>query len=67
MTGRSHRAYRKEFPVNDSEYADDTAILFNSREDLEEEVPRIISHLARLGIEIHSGLISGDSKSEIDR
>jgi len=43
--------------MNDSEYADDTAILFNSREDLEEEVPRIIVHLARFGIEVHSGLM----------
>ena len=35
MTGRSYRAYGDEFPLTDSEYADDTAALFDSRESLE--------------------------------
>ena len=32
MTGRSYRAYGDEFPPTDSEYADGTAALFDSRE-----------------------------------
>ena len=38
MTGRSYRAYGEEFPVQDSEYADDTGVIFESRKDLEEGI-----------------------------
>ena len=33
MTGRSYRAYGEDLPLQDSEYADDTALLFSNREE----------------------------------
>jgi len=56
MTGRSHRAYGEElFIHHDSEYADDTALIFDSRNDPEEGIPLCMQHFARFGMEIHSG------------
>ena len=67
LTGRSYRARGEEFPMLDSVYADDTAILFDSRNSLVDGVHNIISHFARFGMEVHSGNIQlkDDSKSEI--
>ena len=67
LTGRSYRAYGEEFFLLDSEYADDTAMLFDSRENLTEGVSSIMLHFARFGMEVHSGKIEprDDSKSEI--
>ena len=67
LTGRSYRAYGEEFCVPDSEYADDTAVIFDSRTDLENEVPNLMQHFLRFGMEIHTGQITPreDSKTEI--
>ena len=67
MTGRSYRARGDEFSLLDSEYADDTAILFESRISLVDGVPLIMSHFALFGMEVHSGNTLQDklSKSEI--
>ena len=67
MTGRSYRAYGDEFSVPDSEYADDTAALFVSRESVDTDVPRLIRHFARFGMEVHTGntRLKKLSKSEI--
>ena len=67
MTGRSYRAYGDEFPLYDSEYADDTAVLFESRASLDEGVPQLIVHFARFGMEVHTGntIHEKKSKSEI--
>ena len=67
MTGRSYRAYGEEFPVQDSEYADDTAVVFDTRNDLEAGIPLILDHFARFGMEVHTGPIEprDDSKSEV--
>lgn len=67
LTGRSHRARGEEFPLLDLEYADDTAVLFDSREDITKGVSSIISHFARFGMEVHAGKIEPkeDSKSVI--
>ena len=67
LTGRSFRARGEDLPPLDSEYADDTAILFNSRDYLTKGVCSIVSHFARFGMEVHSGKIEPkeDSKSEI--
>ena len=53
--------------LQDSEYADDTGIPFDSREDLETETPILINHFRRFGMEIHLGnrTTEKDSKSEI--
>ena len=55
LTGRSVRAYGEEFALSDSEYADDTALLFDSRASLEYGAPLLITHFARFGMEVHSG------------
>ena len=67
LTGRSYRAYGEEFPMQDLEYADDTAVIFDSRDNLVEGVRNIMSQFARFGMEVHSGPIEprDDSKSEI--
>ena len=66
LTGRSWRARGgMEFPLTDSEYADDTAVFFTSRESVVEGVPLMIAHFARFGMEIHAGNTTKMSKSEI--
>ena len=66
MTGRKHDAQGEEYALLDSEYADDTAILYGSRHDLVTETPIVISHFRRFGMEIHQGnrALKKDSKSE---
>ena len=55
MTGRSYRAYGEEYEFQDSEYADDTALVFDSREDASVGIPLCMNHFDRYGMEIHSG------------
>lgn len=45
-----------EFSIADSEYADDTALPFCSRTDVEEQTPKVMSHFARWGMEVHAGV-----------
>ena len=65
MTGRNIDAQGDDFDIPDSEYADDTAVLFTSRESLEEATPLMIVHFARFGMDIHVGNHTKSSKSEI--
>ena len=67
ITVCSHRAYVEEFPIHDSEYADDTALLFDSRNDADEGIPLCMEHFSRFGLEVHSGPIEprDDSKSVV--
>ena len=67
LTGRSYQANGEEFALLDSEYADDTAVLFYSREHLTEGVYSIMSHFTRFGMEVHSGKIEPreDSKYKV--
>jgi len=51
--------------VADSEYADDTAFTFESREDCAKTTPVIFKHFARWGLEVHVGTDDATSKSEI--
>ena len=62
MTGRRHQAKGLEFPVEDSEYADDTAVLFASRQLLEESTPLLLEHFKRFGMEVHVGHIEQPDK-----
>ena len=64
MTGRSHRAYGEEFPFTDSEYADDTAALFDSRESLQTNAPLLLKHFSRFGMEVHKGNLPAEKKIE---
>ena len=61
LTGRSYRARGTDFSLPDSQYADDTAILFTSRESLEESSPLLIRHFAKFGLSIHVGTLEKDS------
>ena len=62
MTGRSYRAYGEEFPLTDSEYADDTAAMFVSRVSLEEGAPLLLNHFSRFGMEVHKGTYADEKK-----
>jgi len=55
MTGRSYRAYGEEYEVHDSECADDTTLVFDTREDANEGIPLCMIHFQRFRMEIHSG------------
>ena len=59
LAGRPTRQGRanEAFSVPDSEYADDTALLFCCRPDLVRAVPLVYSHFALWGMEVHSGLV----------
>ena len=71
MTGRPPTASGDTFTVDDSEYADDTALPFTSRADVDEQTPEVMVHFARWGMEVHAGTYAPDgsvakeSKSEI--
>ena len=66
LTGRSYRARGGQvFNLPDSQYADDTALLFTSRQSLEESTPQMISHFEKFGLQIHVGKPGKDSKTEI--
>ena len=65
LHGRSHRARGNEFAVPDSLYADDSAVIFCSRSDVDEQVPRVNAHFRRWGMEVHEGSAAKDSKSEV--
>ena len=55
LTGRKYNTKGDEFPVDDSEYADDTAVLFETRNDITTFSPLLVIHFNRFGTEIHVG------------
>lgn len=65
MTGRRWNSKGEVIEVPDSEYADDTAVLFISRQDTEHYAPLLMQHFHRWGLEVHSGNPSKKSKTEI--
>lgn len=65
LTGRESFDQGDEVELPDSEYADDTAVLFTSRECLELSTPLMIEHFARFGMSIHVGNQTKPSKSEV--
>ena len=56
LTGRRSNAKGDDFVLGDSEYADDTAALFDSRESVVTDAPRVNIHFDRYGMEIHAGI-----------
>lgn len=64
LTGRSYRARGDEFSLPDSGYADDTALLFVSRESAVVGIPRVIEHFSRFGMELHVGNTRTEKKSK---
>ena len=64
-TGRNHNNMGTLFSFRDSAYADDTAVTFTSREDLQNGTQEICLHFDKWGMSIHTGNQSKISKSEI--
>ena len=68
LTGRKHTAEGDSFELNDSEYADDTAMLFDSRASTQKYCPPPVDHFKDYGMEIHVGderLPDKKSKTEV--
>ena len=67
LTGRKYDTMGEDLPLLDSEYADDTGVIFDSRESTKHGTVSIITHFERFGMEVHTGLRSprGESKTEI--
>ena len=55
LTGRRPQTKGTDFSFGDSEYADDTAVLFPTRESLEYYTPLLFKHFERFGMEVHTG------------
>jgi len=55
LTGRRHNMKGIDFPMDDSEYADDTAVLFDTRNSLAEYTPLLLEHFSKFGMEVHVG------------
>ena len=55
LTGRRRNAKGDNFSFDDSKNADDTAVLFTSRDDLETFCPLLIQYFRRFGMEVHVG------------
>lgn len=53
LTGRRPTTRGVEFALPDSEYADDTAVLFDTRDHLETYTPLLIDHFERFGMQVH--------------
>ena len=66
LTGRRPTEKGETFSVPDSEYADDTAFLFESRADCERMTPLMVKHFDKWGLEVHVGSDTNpQSKSEV--
>ena len=68
LTGRRINSTRTDFDFPDSEFADDTAVLYESRKDVVLYTPLLLTHFNRFGMEVHVGDISlpdKPSKTEI--
>ena len=55
LIGRNHKEEGDEFELNDSQYADDTAVVFDSRKSTETYCPPLVEHFKDYGMEIHVG------------
>ena len=55
MTGRRPNTAGTDFVFDDSEYADDTALLFCGRCDVEQQTPVLMAHFGDWGMEVHPG------------
>jgi hypothetical protein len=54
-----------EFSVQDSEFADDVADLYTSREQVDTKVPLLMQHFTIFGLTAHFGTATKDSKTEV--
>ena len=66
ITGRSFKSKGGQFELSDSEYAGDTAAIFNDRSDLVEGVNSIKSYFSRFGTETHTGMLHPRTSSKTE-
>eukprot|EP00111_Clytia_hemisphaerica_P021148 TCONS_00062303-protein len=66
MTGRSFKARGEPISLLDSEYADDTAIVFDNRHDAVVETQSLVHHFSRFGTEIHTGVTEPRQSSKTE-
>ena len=67
LTGRRYNTKGSEFSVDDSEYADDTAVVFETRSDVVTYSPLLMNHFEKFGMEIHTGdLLNPDKPSKTE-
>ena len=65
MKIKAKRAAFGEPEIDDSEYADDTALCYVSRRDAEQQTGPLMAHFGDWGMEVHAGKPGKNSKSEI--
>jgi len=66
LTSHKHTDKGEEVIVIDSEYADDTVFLFETRDDCDLLTPLMVKHFYRWGLEVHVGIETNImSKSEV--
>ena len=71
MTGRATSTIGDTFTIGDSKYADDTGLPFTSRQDVDEQTPKLLVHFEAWGMEIHAGIyapngsVAKESKTEV--
>ena len=67
LIGRRYNTKGSEFSVDDSEYADNTAVVFETRSDVVTYLPLLMIHFDKFGMEIHTGdLLSPDKPSKTE-
>ena len=65
LTGRRSITKRTDFSLSGSEYADNTAVLFDSRETLETFSPLLINHFENFGMKVRVGHCDQPNKPSI--
>ena len=62
MTGRRINSTGTDLEFPDSDYADDTAVLYESCDDVDLYTPLLLTHFDRFGMEVQVGDISITNK-----
>ena len=62
LTGRRYNSKGTDFTLEDSKYADDTAVIFETRAILARDSPLLITHFYNFGMEVHVGDTSQPDK-----
>jgi len=66
LTGRNFRATGEDLPLQDSEYADDTGLIFANRNDITIGSRCLLNHFASFGMEVHTGAIEPRTASKTE-
>lgn len=66
LTGRNFRVTGEDVPLQDSEYADDTGLLFECRFDIVNGSRLFLRHFDLFGMEVHTGALSPRTASKTE-